>query len=235
MSNALLYDGGGTLKILALSDIHGTRTGEKVLVDLISEHHPDIIVLAGDITHFGPTSWATEFIRNIDLPILFVNGNSDPKEMIGEILKEEYMDADTHMSFRGVEFHGIVYPFDLFKKEEVHEKVAELSLPRLETVEDIQGMEDINEKTIDILITHIPPFGFNDKAEGKHVGNRDIREYIRMVKPRLVISGHVSDARGSIEKKGCTYVNPGAAKDGYAALIEYGDKISVKLLSMKSQ
>ncbi len=234
MRNTLgVDDEGVTLKILALSDIHGTRTGEEVLVSLISKHHPDIIVLAGDITHFGPISWATELMRNIDLPILFVNGNSDPREMITEIIRDEYLDADTHMSFRGVEFHGIVYPFDLFKKEEVHEKVAELALPKLETVEDIQGIEDINEKTIDILVTHVPPFGFNDKTEGKHVGDRDILEYIRMVKPRLVISGHVSDAIGTIEKKGRTYVNPGAAKDGHAALIDYGDKISVKLLSIK--
>ena len=54
-----------------------------------------------------------------------------------------------------------------------------------------------------------------------------------MVKPRLVISGHVSDARGYIEKKGRTCVNPGAAKDGYAALIDYGERISVQMLSIK--
>ena len=223
------------MKILALSDIHGTRTGEKVLVDLISKHHPDIIVLAGDITHFGPTSWAVELMRNIDLPILFVNGNSDPKEMIGEVLKEEYVDANTSLSFRGVDLHGIVYPFDLFTEEPADERPPGLELPRLENIEEIQrsGGMDINEKKIDILVTHVPPYGFNDKAKGQHVGNRDIRSYIHMVKPRLVISGHISEARGSMEGKGCTYVNPGPAKDGYAALIEYGEKISVELLSIK--
>ncbi|HSV41976.1 MAG TPA: hypothetical protein VLH13_01025, partial [Methanomassiliicoccales archaeon] len=49
-------------------------------------------------------------------------------------------------------------------------------------------------------------------------------------KPAVVLSGHIHEDRGVVEKKGTLYMNPGAAKDGHAGLIDIGRDIQVRLL-----
>ena len=58
---------------------------------------------------------------------------------------------------------------------------------------------------IDILITHIPPYGILDTVKskhvpkewlGKHAGNKMILDYIKKKCPGLVLCGHVHEAKG---------------------------------------
>ena len=72
-----------------------------------------------------------------------------------------------------------------------------------------------------IFVTHQPPYGLVDEVPvGKHIGSRGIREAMELAKAPIVISGHVHEARGYIFVESTLVVNPGPAKDGYAAIID---------------
>jgi uncharacterized protein len=44
---------------------------------------------------------------------------------------------------------------------------------------------------IDILVTHAPPFGINDRPDRCHTGFRAFRWFIRAFRPRYLVHGHV--------------------------------------------
>jgi Icc-related predicted phosphoesterase len=63
------------------------------------------------------------------------------------------------------------------------------------------------------------------------MGSKAISDIVEKYKPKLALSGHIHDARGVVEEGGTTFVNPGPAKQGYAALVVLkGDKVKVDLL-----
>ena len=39
-------------------------------------------MILGDITHFGPASWAGEFLDRLDRPVYAIPGNCDPPELV---------------------------------------------------------------------------------------------------------------------------------------------------------
>jgi len=58
---------------------------------------------------------------------------------------------------------------------------------------------------VDVLLTHIPPYGVLDKVsssfvpeswKGKHAGSKLVLDYIKKKKPKLVICGHIHEAKG---------------------------------------
>jgi Icc-related predicted phosphoesterase len=56
-----------------------------------------------------------------------------------------------------------------------------------------------------VLLTHGPPFGTNlDRLGNKHVGNKDYRNFIERIKPRLALSGHLHETFGAIDMIGGT-------------------------------
>jgi Icc-related predicted phosphoesterase len=87
-----------------------------------------------------------------------------------------------------------------------------------------------------ILVTHAPAWGRNDKTRGTHLGSRAILSIVEKYKPKLALSGHIHDARGVMEEGGTTFVNPGPANRGYAALITIKrDHVEVELLESPDQ
>ncbi len=50
--------------------------------------------------------------------------------------------------------------------------------------------ERIPEET-DVLITHIPPLGFGDRASGTRESCEELLKAVRRVKPSLHVFGHV--------------------------------------------
>jgi Icc-related predicted phosphoesterase len=73
-------------------------------------------------------------------------------------------------------------------------------------------------KSIDILITHGPPFGILDLAPGaqEHAGDPELLEAVNRAKPRLHVFGHIHGAYGTMATEHTRFVN--------AALFgEFGD------------
>jgi hypothetical protein len=49
-----------------------------------------------------------------------------------------------------------------------------------------------------------------------------------------VLSGHIHEDRGIVEKDGTVFMNPGPAKEGYSGLLELGEVPKVELLERHS-
>jgi hypothetical protein len=83
-----------------------------------------------------------------------------------------------------------------------------------------------------LLMVHAPPKGHLDKtATSDDLGSRAIADIILKYSPPLVISAHIHEARGVEREGNTTYVNPGPASRGYAAVIDLNDEIKVNLIS----
>ena len=90
-------------------------------------------------------------------------------------------------------------------------------------------MQMIDESTV--LISHIPPFGLQDKVFiGIHSGSKELRKIIDNCKPRLVLCGHIHENPGVTKSNGTIVVNCSMGKKGEGALIEINKKINVKML-----
>ena len=82
-----------------------------------------------------------------------------------------------------------------------------------------------------IFLIHYTPYHCLDKVKmksspmhGKHVGFEPYNNIIKRYKPALVICGHMHENQGKCRIGNSIIVNPGAASEGKAALIEFDEK-----------
>ncbi len=211
------------MRILAVSDIHNELYKAKALLDIVDERNPDMIIVAGDITSFGPLKAAHDIFETLEKakrPVLAISGNEDIKE-VGKFLRSK--DLDIHnkgVVHKNVGFVGFSGPsavsiggVPVFNYEAVNYTLSE--------------MKNCEKR---VLVSHVPPA--NTKVDvifsGSHVGSEFLRDVIETEQPNLVICGHIHEARG-VDKIGkTTIVNPGALCDGYAAIIELMENGEVK-------
>ena len=67
------------MKILAVSDIHGKKSEN--LINYLKNEDISLVLLAGDITNFGPLEFVDEFINELfdcDVDVFAIPGNCDP-------------------------------------------------------------------------------------------------------------------------------------------------------------
>jgi len=209
-------------KYLVLSDVHRRGWVAERARELIKEHSLKGVVLLGDITHFGPPEFAEEFIGDLGTKCYAVPGNCDPPVTLSFIersavsLHGRKMDVDgmTWAGFGGCNPTIFETPFEM-PEEEIERSVAPLMEP---------GM---------VLVLHCPPHGTLDSTfTGQHVGSTALRDLIKVTKPLVVLSGHIHEDRGVVHKEGVWYMNPGAAKDHYAGMMELGENVSLSLLDL---
>ena len=193
------------MKILAVSDIHGSQGGSLAVEALIKEHEPDMVVIAGDITHFGPGEWAKGFLDSIELPSIAAYGNCDTEDVVEVLRKHPHGLLDGFRKVNGVNFLGLAYPF--FKEFE-------------------------QRMVVDVIVSHVPPMGCNDSVPGPgSIGDKNFRDFVIKHRPGLVLSGHVHESPGIAELEGTTCVNPGPAKDRRGAVIDiHGKKVKARLV-----
>ena len=200
-----MASGEPMVRILAVSDIHGTQSGFLAIHEFIKNYEPDILVMAGDITDFGPAEWARNLFDSIRIPLMVVNGNCDTGDVIQIIENHEAGLLNECKNVSGLNFLGIGYPF----------------------ATDIRPDCDF-----DIIISHVPPRGCNDIVPGQNNrGDADFREFILKYRPRVILSGHIHESPGIAELDGITCINPGPAKDGRGALIDINkDDLNARLI-----
>jgi hypothetical protein len=215
------------MKILVLTDIHSELTMVEKFVDLIKNEKFDLLLLAGDLTDFGPISearYVLELLSEANIPFLYVPGNCDLPEVCNIqdfekcCIHGKQVEAKdiTIIGIGGSTFTPFNTPFEM--SEEVIYNILENTCYE----------KKLGKFTI--LLSHSPPFGILDKiSNGKHVGSRALREFIEKKDIDVVVSGHIHEARGK-EKLGKTLiVNPGPAFAGYYGIITIEDEIKVEL------
>ncbi|MBS7656477.1 MAG: metallophosphoesterase [Candidatus Bathyarchaeia archaeon] len=201
------------MKVLVGTDFHGKQSVFEAFMEKAEENKADVMVVCGDITHFGSLQEARRLLSLLTdtrIPVLFVPGNCDPPSLVGVDIEGVTCIHGKNVTYDDVTFLGVgASPPTPF------------STP-FEMTED-KIMEALNQASNNlplsrwvVLISHSPPNGtLLDKTSfGHHVGSLSVRKYIEENQPSMVFCGHIHEAKGK-EKIGKTLVvNPGPARHG---------------------
>ncbi len=223
------------MRILAISDVHNEVKIARKLKYVIEERNPDVIVVAGDLTSFGPASAASDILDTLtcgkkDRPVFAVAGNGDNNEVRNVLDKRGVNLHNRSAKVDRIGFVGFSGPSSL--------QLGGLMVLNYDPVGET--MKDIDKCEGRVVISHIPPS--NTKVDtlftGHHVGSDFLRDMIEEKQPDVVICGHIHEARG-VDRIGKTVVvNPGAVCESYAAMIELdgtasGKEPKVEFLTLK--
>ncbi|MFQ6076113.1 MAG: metallophosphoesterase [Candidatus Bathyarchaeia archaeon] len=217
------------MKLLIVSDFHQNlhaveRARRKATLEGV-----DVIVVCGDLTHFGTISTAEEILKRfvgLEVVTLFVPGNCDPKDLskhsvIGGAycLHGRYKTVDD-LSFVGV---GGSTPVPFPTEFEIGED--ELTALLEEAYGEFNGDGRL------VLVSHVPPKHTRlDLIHfGVYVGSVALREFIERRRPLLVVCGHIHERRGVDKINDTLIVNPGPAMWGLCALVEIGEEVRASL------
>jgi len=203
------------MNILIISDIHGAVDKVKLLRE--EAEAADLVIAAGDITHFGSVGDAAavlDRLREYNPQVKAIAGNCDDPEIEAYLEEEELLLDQEGCRIEGLTFLGLS---------------GALSGP-------VSTPYEITEETIAARLASIPPAGENctilishqppqrtiaDRAmKVKHVGSRSVREWIEKNRPTLVVCGHIHESFGSQQLGPSMVLNPGALKDGRYATVE---------------
>jgi Icc-related predicted phosphoesterase len=200
--------------ITGLSDIHG-QTG---YIDRMAQilGSADLVVLAGDITHFEGISRAgrvLETVRRHAPRVLAVSGNCDEPGVDNWLIDQGVgLHAKFHM-VNGLAFAGlggsVFTPFHT--PNEYTEARARQFLDKA-----VSGL-DANIPLV--VLSHQPPANTRcDRIRsGKHVGSRALREFIEVHQPLVCVTGHIHEAAATDEIGVTKIINPGPLwRGGYA-------------------
>ncbi|WP_400207477.1 metallophosphoesterase family protein [Candidatus Methanomassiliicoccus intestinalis] len=199
------------MKFLVLTDIHGNDNVAGWANEIIAEQGVEFVVILGDITQFGPQSWAEEFLAQFSVPVYSVAGNCDPpQEIMAAIEKKAILMHKKKIKIGGIPFIGLGG-----SNPTIFDTPFELSEDEITA-----SLEPLMEEGA-VLVLHAPPLGINDMIPtGAHVGSTAIKNIVEKYHPLLVLSGHIHEARGNVEENGTIFINPGPAMRGCYALIE---------------
>ncbi|MEE8168671.1 MAG: metallophosphoesterase [Candidatus Hydrothermarchaeales archaeon] len=215
------------MHLLCVTDIHGKQRG----IERLTKEAPscDLLVVAGDITDFGGREEARvilDGLLEISEELVAVPGNCDYNG-VNEFLAESQLGL--HGSARVIKDFGFlgvggsnITPFNTAQEY---------------SEDDISGLlknayQALKEQGETILISHAPAYATKvDKTGmGLHVGSRSVRNFVDEYQPKVVISGHVHEARGMDTLGKSTLVNPGPLHMGYA-MITLDEDVEVKFVT----
>jgi Icc-related predicted phosphoesterase len=208
------------MRFLVISDIHGRDRVIDWANRIASELKVDGIIVLGDITRFGPPEWAGYFFGSFRVPIYAIPGNCDPPGVIEWIEKRAISLHKKKLRLGEYTFVGMggSNPTLFGTPYELTEEEIERSL------------RPLMERDI-ILVTHTPPVGINDMTfSGRQTGSIAIRKLVNEFRPKAVLSGHIHEAPGIVMEGGTLFLNPGAAKDARAAILDLNGEIKARLL-----
>ena len=190
------------MKILAVSDEVVER-----LYSLCTNGHfgdIDLILGCGDL----PYPYLENLLTLLNLPLFYVPGNHDPNYNAENTLArvEGGSNLDLKMTrfktFLIAGFGGSVRyrPDGTNQHSQTDAYIRAFSmLPRL-------LLNRINYgRSLDILITHSPPFGIHDDDTQAHQGLKAINWLIRVAKPRYHFHGHTHFQRGNLSPSETTH------------------------------
>ncbi len=206
------------MRILQVSDVHGSKKAAASAAELARRERVDLIVLAGDVTTFGTVGEVAEILRTLSssgVQVLYVPGNCDPPELLSN---DVGLEGVTNVHGRTVSIGGL-------RIGGVGGGLAGGPRSWIDLTEEEMKAVIGSLGKVDLLVSHTPPHGSGaDALGGRHVGSVTVREYCLREEPIAVLCGHIHEAR-SISRLGRTVVvNAGPARGGNAALLEISGK-----------
>jgi Icc-related predicted phosphoesterase len=145
----------------------------------------DVLVCAGDLAVMRTGLERTVGVLSAtNVPTILVAGNGESYEELEEACAawpSARVLHGTGCEIGGIEFWGLggavpVTPFGPWSYDLSEERAAEL----------LEGCPEGG-----VLVTHSPPLGHVDVANGRHLGSRAVLEAIERARPRLAVCGHI--------------------------------------------
>jgi hypothetical protein len=90
------------MRILACADLHGVPGRTARVRDLVREHSPDVLVLAGDVTEWGEEAKTLDRLAVL-IRVLAVPGNMDGRGLVAELTRRKWL-LDGSVTVAGVSF-----------------------------------------------------------------------------------------------------------------------------------
>jgi len=214
--------------IVALTDLHGHIGAIERFSEKLKE--ADVVILTGDITHFGRRSEANDMVEAVTGycgSLFAVPGNCDYPE-VGEFLTEKGQNLDS----RYIELDEVVLAGVGGSLQCPGRTPNERSEDEFSRILDGLRDEIPSGKPI-IFATHQPPYNTCcDIAKGGiHVGSRSLRRFVEDVKPVLCLSGHIHEATGVGRIGDAPVINPGPLFfGGYARVLCDGSEVTAEVL-----
>lgn len=203
------------MKLIAISDLHGRKKGLGQLPAC------DLLVVCGDLTHFGGYKEAFEILSDLGNKVFAIHGNCDYEDVLRFLEEREISIHEKGREFEGYNFGGFGGSTETPFKTPSEFPESEIS----------KGLEKFKDLENFILMTHVPPR--NTRIDRvfylKHLGSRAVREFIEKEKPILALSGHVHEARGWDRIEKTLLINPGSFQKGFYAEISLEDEIEFRL------
>jgi hypothetical protein len=200
------------MRIYAVADIHGKIDNIAKIKYVIAQKKPDILVIAGDITHYFSPLKTLDLLKDIPIPILCVRGNSDLKRVEKLLENQENTTLLNHapVTYQGKQFLGlngtIPLPF-----------VSKINFNETKHLEELKK----NTTPETILVVHPPPRGVCDKVGNRFsAGSFCLRNFIKTHPPLLVLCGHIHEQAGYGVLKNTWVVNCAMNKNFSGAIID---------------
>jgi len=210
--------------IYAVADIHAAPHRIEHIRSVVSEHHPDVLVIAGDVISYIRPGPVFEQLNSMGVPVMMVRGNSDPG-YVDKYFKKFINIKSLHLNrgtVKNISFTGLSGTIPLPFRNRV--RLFEKNLMN-------QANSLIDSQTV--FVAHTPPWGSLDQVMGRfHSGSKMVRNLVEKKQPRLLICGHIHEAAGSENIGQTTVVNCSMPKTGKGMMIELEQtgKPAIKLL-----
>lgn len=191
------------MKIVCISDTHGMHRQFKM-------PKGDILVHAGDFTHTGEYSIIQDFnswLGELDYSYkIIIAGNHEltfekyPFPTRNLITNGIYL-QDSEVVIEGYKFYGSPWTLNFNNWAFNMSESA------------IQKIWALIPKDTDVLITHGPAFGILDSSfdwdygDFPNLGDTALLHYIKEIKPKYHICGHIHQAYGVFKTDSTTFIN----------------------------
>jgi len=181
------------------------------LFSMVDRHGPDLVVVAGDLTHFFNWRTCLSQLDSLRVPVLAIRGNTDlnricpPMQQAANITDLDACPTKIQaFSFVGV---GGTLPLPFVSKICVKEEARLAQLP-------FMGPDTV-------MVVHPPPRGVLDKVGGRfHAGSPALARFIKSAGPGLVLCGHIHDAPGIAQLGSSMVINCSMGKSSMGAIID---------------
>jgi len=208
------------MKIFAAADIHGSQYRLNTILNNIEKYSPDVVIICGDITQFGPGEVAKNFLNQIKVDTLALPGNIDTPDVNKAISDSKA----TNINHKRIEKNGLAV---VGIGGDLSDSLSEISIEYKN--KKIPLIKTISKDTI--LVTHVPPYKTQDKVFfGHHSGNKELRQIVDKYKPKLVLCGHIHEDPGVKMLEETLIVNCSIGKRTEGAIVEINGKVEAKIL-----
>ena len=208
------------MRILAAADFHGSQYRLNLVLHHIEVEKPDLVVICGDLTQFGPGSVAATLLNQLPVETLAVHGNIDSSDVPQAIDTSRA----TNIHLKRVVSHAV--PF-IGICGTLPDSLADLGISDGSTEQPLKtALTDTC-----VLVTHVPPYKLQDRIFlGTHGGSKALRALVDAASPRLVLCGHIHEDPGVTVLGKTTVVNCSMGKRTEGALVDISDSITVRVL-----